>query len=592
MAEVIQTNFLKERQQSAVEVVRIELERDGKFRQVAENEVGSSLKNCSIIWRTHIHASGKDWIVDIGLPKYFPDEPPIARVHDWEELFLRNPHVVKGGCLCTIPNSAALDSTDPVGLVRYVYDKAKEILEGTDLNDFKEEFSYYWGSCITEGSRPVLIIDPIKELEKFLPVIFCNGYVCVASSIERLNRWVSHRIGKISELTSKGSGILINLNAPLLPQKYPSTLAELVSLAEVNDPSAAEMINSYILTSSSHGLALLVQKEEGGVVLGGIIFSGLYSTKLAHGFRPGKAPLDVLRSRAVSLFRSTKVIRSKVIQVDHHWIHSRGGDGRDFSKKSVLLIGCGSLGGYVAHLLSRAGVGRLTLIDNDQLEWENLGRHILGASFLGMSKAEALAVELTRGLPHLEIDGIPNDWRDVFASNPKLFNDYDLVISTVADWRCEGSLNALARRVQMPPLLLGWLEPYAVAGHCLAISREGGCFECGSNAVGQFQRSVANFQETTIFKEPGGCAYYQHYGPTALMPVASMIASVAVESLLNIPTKSSLCTWVSSAEHLQSVGANLTEAWGQEVSRDGYSRIFRKSWEKSKSCSLCVQTKS
>jgi tRNA A37 threonylcarbamoyladenosine dehydratase len=52
-----------------------------------------------------------------------------------------------------------------------------------------------------------------------------------------------------------------------------------------------------------------------------------------------------------------------------------------------LLIGCGSLGGYVAHLLSRAGVGRLTLTDNDCLGWENLGRHILGASSIGRWKA-------------------------------------------------------------------------------------------------------------------------------------------------------------------------------------------------------------
>jgi hypothetical protein len=592
LAEVIQTSFLEERRKSAVEAVRTKLEGDGAFQLVSQNEVGSLLKDASVIWRTHIHTSGQDWTVDIGLPKRFPDEAPMAYVHDWEQIFLRNPHVLKGGCLCTIPGSAALDSSDPVGLVRYVYDKAKEILDGTSTNDFKEEFSYYWSRCTTDGSQNVLIIDSIDKLERSFPVVFCKGYVCVASSIERLNRWVSNRIGKTSELTSNGRGILLNLNAPLLPQSYPSTLAELVSLAEVNDPPAAEMINNDILTSSSRGFTLLVQKEGQGVALGGIIFSGLYSSKFTHGFRPGNVPLDVLRSRIIPFFRSTKVTRSEVIQVDHRRIHSRGGDGRDLSKKAVLLIGCGSLGGYVAHLLSRTGVGRLTVTDNDQLGWENVGRHILGASSLGRYKAEALAEELMRELPHLEITGIPKDWRDVFESNPKLFSEFDLVISTVADWRCEGPLNALVRETQMPPLLLGWLEPYAVAGHCLVVSHDGGCFECSSNAFGQFERSVANFKETTISREPGGCAHYQRYGPIALMPVASMIASVAVESLLNAPAESFLHTWVSSAEHFKSVGAGLSEAWAQEVDRSGYSRTFRKPWKKSNSCRLCTKTES
>ena len=591
VVDLVKMDLLKERHQSAVEAVSSELEKDKAFQLVSTDDIPLLLKNSSAVWRTSIRASEQDWIIDIGLTKWFPDEVPLTCVHEWKKIFLKNPHVLEGGFICTIPSSAAIDNSNPVGLVKYVLNQAKDILGGSITNDFREEFSCYWGRCITSGAQDVLIIEPIEKLKKFFPVVFCTGYVCVASSIGKINLWVSNCLDKTSDLSEKKLGVSIHLSTPLLPQDYPSTIADLISLAEANDPPAAEIIINHILTSTKTALAILAQEEGEGKALGGIIFKGLYSSKLENGFRPGRVPLDLLRIRATPLIQSTQVSRSKVIRVDHHWIHSRGGDGKDFSNKKVLLIGCGSLGGYVAHLLSRAGVGRLTVTDNDKLGWENLGRHILGASSVGSLKAEALAKKLKLELPHLEIVGIPKDWRDIFESNPDFFKEHDLVVSTVADWRCEGPLNALTRKIQMPPVLLGWLEPYAVAGHCLIISKNGGCFECSSNEFGQFQHNVANFKDKTISREPGGCAHYQHYGPAALMPVASMIASVVIELLLNTSDQSFLNTWVSNAEHFKSVGASLAEAWVQDVGNGGYSRTFRKLWNRSDICHLCVPTK-
>jgi adenylyltransferase/sulfurtransferase len=43
----------------------------------------------------------------------------------------------------------------------------------------------------------------------------------------------------------------------------------------------------------------------------------------------------------------------------------------------VLLVGCGALGGVVAEQLVRAGVGHLTIIDRDVVEWTNLQRQVL-----------------------------------------------------------------------------------------------------------------------------------------------------------------------------------------------------------------------
>ncbi len=55
-----------------------------------------------------------------------------------------------------------------------------------------------------------------------------------------------------------------------------------------------------------------------------------------------------------------------------------GGDGQQRIRTAhVLLVGCGALGSACAELLVRAGIGTLTIIDRDVVEWTNLQRQFL-----------------------------------------------------------------------------------------------------------------------------------------------------------------------------------------------------------------------
>lgn len=587
-------SILKARHQNALLAVKSAFDANPDYELVESIEASPSLENCAVIWRRKLIHNGVQRAVDVGLPRHFPDAAPIACVHHGEDLVGSNPHVMSQGLLCIIPESASIDSNDPVGLVTYVFDSAQEILNGTGSDDFREEFSYYWRRSVNTDANVVIIADPPQTLGPTFPVVFREGYTFVASSTANLERWLSKFMGQLVDLKDEKRGITIRVDRPLHPQEYPNTLADLVALADTNDQAASRHIKEHIANNDEAAIALLVQRDHSTLAIAAVTFNGLQVNKIRNrelnrGFRPGKMPPGLLLKRCAGRIAKVEVERNPVARVDYQYVHTRGGDGRDLSAKSVLLIGCGSLGSYVAHLMGRAGIGHISIIDNEKLGWENVGRHLLGLTSIGQWKAEAVAKELNGQMPHLRISGIPKDWREHLIDEPDLFSNFDLVLSTVADWRSEAPLNALARQVEIPLTLLGWLEPFAVAGHCLVIGQEGGCFQCAANTFGQFNHSVSDFEVSTLSKDSHGCAHYQQYGPIAVMPVASMIAAAVVDSLLEVPKHSLLHTWIGNEDHFRSVGAKIADNWLSEIASKGYSRATRKEWSQSKTCLVCHQ---
>ena len=59
--------------------------------------------------------------------------------------------------------------------------------------------------------------------------------------------------------------------------------------------------------------------------------------------------------------------------------------------KSVLILGCGGVGGYVAEGLARSGIGTLILVDFDVIDETNINRQIIAFdSTIGCKKIDVL----------------------------------------------------------------------------------------------------------------------------------------------------------------------------------------------------------
>ena len=75
------------------------------------------------------------------------------------------------------------------------------------------------------------------------------------------------------------------------------------------------------------------------------------------------------------------------------------------SQTHILIIGTGGLGGHIAEMLCRIGIGRLTLYDRDHFEEHNLNRqNFCTLKTLGLPKATVVREALLQIDPAIEIE--------------------------------------------------------------------------------------------------------------------------------------------------------------------------------------------
>jgi adenylyltransferase/sulfurtransferase len=112
----------------------------------------------------------------------------------------------------------------------------------------------------------------------------------------------------------------------------------------------------------------------------------------------------------------------------HIMIQEVGEEGqRKLKASSALVVGVGGLGSPIALYLAAAGVGRLGLIDGDNVDVSNLQRQVLySTDQIGKSKTEQALQRLHALNPHIQIDA----YADTFnAQNAlQLAGDYDVLV--------------------------------------------------------------------------------------------------------------------------------------------------------------------
>lgn len=116
---------------------------------------------------------------------------------------------------------------------------------------------------------------------------------------------------------------------------------------------------------------------------------------------------------------------------------------------TVLIVGLGGLGCPVAMYLAAAGVKKLILVDDDEVEITNLQRQIAhDTSTLGMKKVESAKATVQRIAPDCELELVCEKLSE--ANGQALVAAADIVLDCSDNFACRFLLNKLCVAEQTP----------------------------------------------------------------------------------------------------------------------------------------------
>src|SRR5438128_6217509 len=107
-------------------------------------------------------------------------------------------------------------------------------------------------------------------------------------------------------------------------------------------------------------------------------------------------------------------------------------------QKQVVIVGTGSVGSAIALMAARAGVGKFTLIDPDELTPENVCRHFCDLSQIGRSKAYAVSELIRRINPQAVVTPQAEDFRTMNRRGLGMnFGEDALLVAATDAFECQ-----------------------------------------------------------------------------------------------------------------------------------------------------------
>ncbi|MFP8780196.1 ThiF family adenylyltransferase [Hydrogenophaga sp. RWCD_12] len=377
------------------------------------------------------------------------------------------PHLSASGYLCYLAlGSVIFDFFNPIRQTMACLDSAEHVLEdilaGKMVEDLAEEFHITWGSnwCL---------LDVDARLPRRLDAYAFGGKISVATDNETRTHAKLEAIG-LSLPKTKLPAFRVRTNArpmPLQGSWPPKTVQAFLKWQKTLDPGCSKKIEQRLMDlfrAKATRVLVLIDSPQ--------VQYGIEVDLKRDSAGPGKKP-----SRREILYRLS-VHCISVYRIDDQYLAERNIPGsKTLAGLKIGLVGCGTIGGYLAEMLAKAGAGtiggRLTLVDMGSLEPGNLGRHRLGFNALGKKKAEAMCDELRRVAPGVDAVAVVGD---VKATN---LGPLDLLIDATGEQSLTDWLTW--QYSDKVPFLATWVEGAGSAVRALMKAKpEYACARCVS----------------------------------------------------------------------------------------------------------------
>jgi len=454
------------------------------------------------------------------------------------------PHIDVFGSLCYFaPGSVTLDRYNPAVSLLQCLNQATDILNRIALDptyrreDIQTEFPALWAFGQAKLPWRVLIGDIGGGNVKagfYLIEVNEQKYALISSNLSEANALAKALGAKITS-SSYRCGIFESAIVPYVPEKMPSTVKDLFNWLKSWDKSLYDRMQEALLDDKYLGIQEYVTfgiKSPAGWIGFGFYLDRM--KRLGYQKRPER-----YRQFLHAKGGAQELFRMAIEPIGTDFTHSRNLSYSDMKNKSVTVVGCGSIGSYIANAMARLGAGtgergQLKLIDPDSLGAENLGRHTLGYPFLFQGKASGMRDEIRRHFAYANIVAVDESAFD----DPELFA-CDLLIDATGEESVSERLNGLRLSLERgPPILHVWIRGNGDAVQALWVDeRKYGCYRClivPDRLHHRRERFRLLKQDTQ--RRTDGCRSYTPYAVSASMYAGALAAEMVGAWLQGSPS--------------------------------------------------------
>lgn len=497
----------------------------------------------------------------ISFSEYYPSKIPDIFVVNPKERYM---HMDSKGKLCLFDNSSILINENlPEQLLLDCFDKAVEIIT-TDTNsqtyveEVMREFESYW--CAVAKAKMYSAIE-VQENEYFEATMFVSkGIRVLASSEEEAKFLACNYLNATNDDNSFSAKCLV------------IGLRKNAKLIEVKDTYKWRDIRKYVMENVSGSVKrefrkFLDKRVKNTIRYMVLSFPGKYGNIL-FGFRLSFTNRNY--EKIEKLYGAT-VECVYINRIDREYLLQRCGAETTLSGKKILLLGCGSIGGYLANNLCQLGIESLDLLDVDWFAVENVHRHFLGFDAIKKGprdKALLLKERLEEMYPYVDIDSL--DYKDrsaeFFISKNDRLKNYDLVVSALGEPTVNLKINRILYEQNINvPFVCCFNEPYGIGGHAIATNIDNNsCLRCMytdviSPELVQFKASYVKAGQN-FRKNISGCgSAFVPYSCLDSQQTAIVTARLVADILKNKEVSNCMRSWIGTSEDLEEEGFEVSD---------------------------------
>lgn len=526
-------------------------------RLLAVSEL-DSFKSRQIEWAIggQVTIEGKEITLCLGVDSSFPLSLPKVFLRPPEALgFI--PHLEEDGYVCYLDaEGLLLNLEDPNGIFSDAIEKAIDVLQagvsGRNRLDFMNEFSVYWRRL---SSKTLLTFLPVDNVLRKIFVYTDNkGLELATDEISTVKAYFNTQ-GKTLDSLTKRTALYVPLEEstfilPPRPNYFWSSQDVKMIVWKNLSAENHQLLKCLGRKWKSEELVILgLPRPRRGITLVGLLFSGVV----------GGHPL--LSGRVQNL-----PIPINIQRYDLAYLLPRGGGQDQLSSFRVLVVGCGSVGGYIVQALVQAGIMHLTLVDPDVLKPENTFRHVLGKKAECQPKVAALKEEIESKYPYLSVT-IHQEYIEKAIRNELIdLSSFDLAILATGNPTVELYANCLLHQQTKNPItVFTWVEPYGIGGHAL-LSHPGkpGCFQClftshSATDTPLHNRSAFAAYGQSFGKDDLGCgSLYTPYGALDAQKTAEYAVRLALDALTEREQGSPIWSWKGADDNFVNAGFSVS----------------------------------